>query len=106
MVLQVVASRQEEVVRSSLPNVTFCGSHEAGATHPGVDLGKRARPLSLRQGTAGSMTWASGMRCWEAPVTPVQAVLEAGVRAQARGCSQSLDLTEEARAAFAADASP
>ncbi|WP_434347951.1 hypothetical protein ACN6A1_09100 [Myxococcus virescens] len=39
------------------------------------------------------------------PVTPVQAVLEAGIRAQARGCSQSLDLTEEARAAFAADAS-
>ncbi|WP_426754039.1 oxidoreductase [Myxococcus sp. Y35] len=38
LVLQVVASRQEEAVRSTLPHVTFCGSHEAGATHPDVDL--------------------------------------------------------------------
>ncbi|NOK02884.1 MULTISPECIES: oxidoreductase [Myxococcus] len=38
LVLQVVASRQDEAVRSTLPHVTLCGSHEAGATHPDVDL--------------------------------------------------------------------
>lgn len=38
LVLQVVASRQEEAVRSTLPQVTRCDSHEAGATHPDVDL--------------------------------------------------------------------
>ncbi|WP_044889561.1 oxidoreductase [Myxococcus hansupus] len=38
LVLQVVASRQEEAVRSTLPHVTRCDSHEAGATHPDVDL--------------------------------------------------------------------
>ncbi|WP_141591098.1 oxidoreductase [Myxococcus sp. AB056] len=38
LVLQVVASRQEEAVRSTLPHVTLCGSHEDGATHADVDL--------------------------------------------------------------------
>ena len=45
------------------------------------------------------------------PVTPAQAlavmsVMDAAVRAAERGCEQRLDLTDEERAAFAANASP